>query len=65
MTNKSAAMLQIQGNPIAMMRSNPCRNAHGCCTVPGYALRDWQLPHPRGTWRIAHKNNNCLVNTDG
>jgi hypothetical protein len=48
-----------------MMRSDPCRNAHGCCTVPGYALRDWQQPNPRGTWRIAHKNNNCLVNTDG
>ncbi len=47
------------------MSIDPCRNTHGCCTVLGYALRDWQQPSPRGTWRIAHKNNNCLVNTDG
>lgn len=52
-------------NQAENMRADPCRIAVGCCTVPGYALRDWQQPHPRGTRRIAHKNNNCLVNTDG
>ena len=25
-----------------------CRTAGGCCTVPGYALRDWRQPRPRG-----------------
>lgn len=45
--------------------SDPCRKAGGCCTVPGYALRDWRQPRPRGLRRFARKNNNCLVNTDG
>jgi hypothetical protein len=42
-----------------------CRTAGVCCTVPGYALRDWRQPRPRGFRRIVRKNNNSLVNTDG